>query len=318
MWTTTPWTLPGQRRAGGRPEGHLRARPCGRRGARAGRGAPGGGARRRGAPRCSSALSGSELVERFGSYEGPIFAAGDREPGPLPILADEFVTTEDGTGIVHLAPAFGEDDYRVAAASPQVPFDPAVAGSLYNPVRPDGTYDERVLSRPGASYGGRFVKDEQLTAGAAGGPAGARAGAEGRGLRARLPALLALGQRAHLLRQTVVVHLHLAPARRAAGGQRDRQLAPPARQARPLRGLAGQQRRLGALARALLGHAAAGVALPAGPRARDRLVRRAGRARRRRADRPPPPLRRRAHVPVRRAGRLRRARAGSRCAACRR
>ena len=74
------------------------------------------------------------------------------------------MTTEDGTGIVHLAPAFGEDDYRVAAASPQVPFDPAVAGSLYNPVRPDGTYDERVLDREGNSYGGRFVKDEQLTA----------------------------------------------------------------------------------------------------------------------------------------------------------
>ena len=109
-------------------------------------------------------LSGSELVERFGAYEGPIFAASDREPGPLPILADGFVTTEDGTGIVHLAPAFGEDDYRVAAASPRVPFDPAVAGSLYNPVRPDGTYDERVLDREGKSYGGRFVKDEQLTA----------------------------------------------------------------------------------------------------------------------------------------------------------
>ena len=36
--------------------------------------------------------------------------------GRLPIVADEFVTTEDGTGIVHLAPAFGEDDYRVAAS----------------------------------------------------------------------------------------------------------------------------------------------------------------------------------------------------------
>jgi isoleucyl-tRNA synthetase len=109
-------------------------------------------------------LSGVDLVARFGAYEGPIFAAEDRVPGGLPILADEFVTTEDGTGIVHLAPAFGEDDYRVSAASPEVPFDPTQAGTLYNPVRPDGTYDGRVRDRDGGSYEGRFVKDPALTA----------------------------------------------------------------------------------------------------------------------------------------------------------
>jgi isoleucyl-tRNA synthetase len=108
-------------------------------------------------------LSGVDLVARFGAYEGPIFAAEDRAPGPLPIVADEFVTTEDGTGIVHLAPAFGEDDYRVAAASPEIPFDPTQAGTLYNPVKPDGTYDGRVRDRDGGSYEGRFVKDPALT-----------------------------------------------------------------------------------------------------------------------------------------------------------
>jgi len=61
----------------------------------------------------SRQFSGEQLVARYGGYEGPIFAASDREPGVLQILADEFVTTEDGTGMVHLAPAFGEDDYRV-------------------------------------------------------------------------------------------------------------------------------------------------------------------------------------------------------------
>lgn len=29
------------------------------------------------------------------------------------IVADEYVTDDSGTGIVHCAPAFGEDDYRV-------------------------------------------------------------------------------------------------------------------------------------------------------------------------------------------------------------
>jgi isoleucyl-tRNA synthetase len=104
---------------------------------------------------------GEELVARYGSYDGPIFAASDREPGTFPILADAFVTTEDGTGIVHLAPAFGEDDYRVSAAAGIFRGDEP--RTLYNPVRPDGTYDERVLSREGEPYAGRFVKDPALT-----------------------------------------------------------------------------------------------------------------------------------------------------------
>jgi len=108
-------------------------------------------------------FSGFELVERYGTYEGPIFALSDREPGAFPILADDFVTTDDGTGIVHIAPAFGEDDYRVAAASADVPFDATVPGTLYNPVRPDGTYDGRVHARDGTSHEGRFVKDPSLT-----------------------------------------------------------------------------------------------------------------------------------------------------------
>jgi isoleucyl-tRNA synthetase len=106
-------------------------------------------------------FNGEQLVARYGAYEGPIFAASDREPGALPILADDFVTTEDGTGIVHLAPAFGEDDYRVAAAAGIFRGDEP--RTLYNPVRPDGTYDERPRGRDGESYAGRFVKDPELT-----------------------------------------------------------------------------------------------------------------------------------------------------------
>jgi isoleucyl-tRNA synthetase len=106
-------------------------------------------------------FSGEQLLARYGAYEGPIFAASDRERGALPILADDFVTTEDGTGIVHLAPAFGEDDYRVAAAAGIFRGDEP--RTLYNPVKPDGTYDERPRSRDGEPYAGRFVKDAELT-----------------------------------------------------------------------------------------------------------------------------------------------------------
>ncbi|MFX7739632.1 hypothetical protein ABTJ99_19525, partial [Acinetobacter baumannii] len=34
-------------------------------------------------------------------------------PNAFKILLGDFVTTEDGTGIVHTAPAFGADDYKV-------------------------------------------------------------------------------------------------------------------------------------------------------------------------------------------------------------
>jgi len=161
VWTTTPWTLPGNVAVAVSPTATYvkarvdddyfvvaEARVAAVLGERA---------------EVTDRFTGDELVARYGSYDGPIFPASDREPGPLPILTDEFVTTEDGTGIVHLAPAFGEDDYRVSAASDRVPFDPTWAETLYNPVKPDGTYDARTYNGVGASYEGRFVKDPELT-----------------------------------------------------------------------------------------------------------------------------------------------------------
>jgi isoleucyl-tRNA synthetase len=162
VWTTTPWTLPGNVAVAVAPDAVYAkvknddeylviAEP--RIAAVLGEGVE-----------VVERFTGNELVERYGSYRGPIFAASDREAEQeLPIVADEFVTTEDGTGIVHLAPAFGEDDYRVAGGSRRVPFDPTRADTLYNPVRPDGTYDERTRDRYGRSYEGRFVKDVELT-----------------------------------------------------------------------------------------------------------------------------------------------------------
>ncbi len=61
------------------------------------------------------------------------------------IVSADFVTTEDGTGIVHLAPAFGEVDRDVCEAEGL----PTV-----NPVDRDGLFSDRV-----PPYAGRFVKD---------------------------------------------------------------------------------------------------------------------------------------------------------------
>lgn len=161
VWTTTPWTLPGNVAVAVGPEiEYVRVRHEGE------------------TLILASALVGKvlgedvEILERMrGSelvrarYEGPIFAEGPTAAvagtASFPVIAGDFVTTEDGTGLVHIAPAFGEDDFNAAAANGI--FDPTMPGSLFNPVKLDGTYDARVRGARGDSYEGRFVKDPQLT-----------------------------------------------------------------------------------------------------------------------------------------------------------
>ncbi|MBQ3695654.1 MAG: isoleucine--tRNA ligase [Alphaproteobacteria bacterium] len=60
-------------------------------------------------------MKGSELVGM--SYE-PMFPhfAHLKEKGCFKILAGDFVSTEDGTGMVHIAPGFGADDFAVCRA----------------------------------------------------------------------------------------------------------------------------------------------------------------------------------------------------------
>jgi isoleucyl-tRNA synthetase len=157
VWTTTPWTLPGNVALAVSPGASYVTVAAGeeryvlaedRVAAVLGEHA-----------QVQERFSGGELTQRFASYEGPIFDLGPHRA--FPVLADDFVTTDDGTGIVHLAPAFGEDDYRVAAEAGI--FDPSRPDTLLNPVRPDGTFDERVRARGGRPYAGRYVKDEEVT-----------------------------------------------------------------------------------------------------------------------------------------------------------
>ena len=62
------------------------------------------------------------------------------------VLADNYVTDTDGTGIVHIAPAYGADDNRVANEN---------GISFINPVGPDGCYTE-------GPWKGRLVTDPEL------------------------------------------------------------------------------------------------------------------------------------------------------------
>eukprot|EP00026_Physarum_polycephalum_P001231 Phypoly_transcript_01232.p1 GENE.Phypoly_transcript_01232~~Phypoly_transcript_01232.p1 ORF type:complete len:1147 (-),score=157.12 Phypoly_transcript_01232:70-3510(-) len=61
-------------------------------------------------------LKGKELA---GKKYTPLFNyfLKEKDNGAFTVLTDSYVTAESGTGVVHQAPAFGEDDYRVCAAA---------------------------------------------------------------------------------------------------------------------------------------------------------------------------------------------------------
>lgn len=66
--------------------------------------------------------------------------------GAFQIYADDYVTTDSGTGVVHQAPAFGEDDYRVMKSNG--------ATALVCPIDFEGRFTAEV-----SDYEGQYVKD---------------------------------------------------------------------------------------------------------------------------------------------------------------
>jgi isoleucyl-tRNA synthetase len=88
-------------------------------------------------------IAGSDLVGT--AYEPPFPYIDGFGPRGHTVLDADFVTTEEGTGVVHTAVAFGEDDFRLGRQH---------GLEVINPVREDGTFDERA-----GPFAGRFVKD---------------------------------------------------------------------------------------------------------------------------------------------------------------
>jgi isoleucyl-tRNA synthetase len=153
VWTTTPWTLPGNVAVAVAPDvTYVRARL--------------GDETLILAEALVEKVLGedAEILDRFAggdligrAYAGPILGLSDGGPSDaFRVIAGDFVTTDDGTGLVHLAPAFGEDDFDAAAAAEI--FDPTEQQDLYNPVRRDGTFSPQVTD-----FSGRFVKDPEVT-----------------------------------------------------------------------------------------------------------------------------------------------------------
>ena len=145
-WTTTPWTLPSNLALCVRADiDYVRARDA----------ATGKSiyfaADRLEAYRGSHVLeieehcTGADLVGRRYQPLFPYFEHFQKD-GAFVVLADDYVTTGEGTGVVHQAPAFGEDDYRIAHEQG--------IGAFACPVSMEGVFTEEVVD-----FAGMFVKD---------------------------------------------------------------------------------------------------------------------------------------------------------------
>jgi isoleucyl-tRNA synthetase len=129
IWTTTPWTLPANLAVAAGPaiEYGLYRTDKGSfviAEALAERVLALGGTRGERLGRCS----GRELAAAGLTYRHPFVSDARRRP----VLAADYVTLEDGTGLVHTAPGHGVEDHQTGLAN---------GLEVYCPVQADGTFD---------------------------------------------------------------------------------------------------------------------------------------------------------------------------------
>ncbi len=139
VWTTTPWTLPANVALAVNPKfiyakvkvnneylilAKERFKACGVKG------------------KIVEEIKGKKLLEL--EYE-PLFDFMKTEKPAFKVVAGDFISTEEGTGIVHIAPAFGEEDMEVGKQN-DLP--------ILITVNEDGTFKKEV--KP---WAGKFVKD---------------------------------------------------------------------------------------------------------------------------------------------------------------
>src|SRR3954447_19646764 len=76
-------------------------------------------------------IAGAELAGTVARH--PMHKLGGFFAKPRPLLAGEFVTTDQGTGLVHMAPDHGEDDFELCRANGIDPVFAVDAGGFYRP-----------------------------------------------------------------------------------------------------------------------------------------------------------------------------------------
>ncbi len=117
IWTTTPWTLPANLAVCVGPDlDYVAVRDPGEKGA----------VYVLAEARLDAYYKKREDLEIVARFKGndlkgwsyePLFPYLAGEANAFVVLTDPFVSTDDGAGIVHLAPAYGEDDFRVGRAA---------------------------------------------------------------------------------------------------------------------------------------------------------------------------------------------------------
>jgi isoleucyl-tRNA synthetase len=141
VWTTTPWTLVSNTAVAVHPdESYAIARK------------PGDGDTVVVAEKLVSRVLGEGWRVTATVPGAELVGATDQPPltlveivGAHRVVPGGFVTTEDGTGLVHMAPAFGADDMETGRTH---------GLPVVNPIRPDGRFEEWV-----PLVGGLFFKD---------------------------------------------------------------------------------------------------------------------------------------------------------------
>ena len=151
IWTTTPWTLPSNLAMAVHPGVEYVLLRSGEERYVMAAARVGAYVRELGEePEVLRTLPGTELVGL--SYTPPFDFFAGWENAHV-VLSADYVTTEDGTGIVHIAPAFGEEDKVVTDA----------AGiEAVVPVGTDGTFDSRVAPYEGVQVfdaNGLIIRD---------------------------------------------------------------------------------------------------------------------------------------------------------------
>jgi isoleucyl-tRNA synthetase len=151
-WTTTPWTLPSNLALAVHPEldyVKVRVKDTGEVAyLEPSRLAAYQAAGKLGETELLATMKGAALEGRPYTPLFPYFAALREKDGKrlaFRVVTAQYVSTDAGTGIVHQAPAFGEDDYEVGRRE---------GLPLVNPVSLQGIFDARVTD-----FAGQHVKD---------------------------------------------------------------------------------------------------------------------------------------------------------------
>ena len=159
--------------------------------------------------------------------EGRVQRGASYTPGQTAtfhVVGGDFVSLDEGTGVVHIAPAFGEDDFKIGAS----------AGLYFRPARRFAGRDARGLPLCREVRKGRRRGYHRR-------PDGPGTDVPEHPDSPHLPLLLAVQLAADLLRQELLVHQHHGHQRHAAGQQRQGELVPRPHQVGPVRGVAEER-----------------------------------------------------------------------------